>query len=300
MKSMIIGGGSIGLLMAAYIHQAGVDVCLCTRTSKQADALNADGVTLHAEGITKNMSIHSIQLDQAPIEEADMLVFAVKSYDLHTVMKQIAPKLKQHQVLLFLQNGMTHVEEASQLENPSIGIGTLSHGALRESATVVRHTGVGELRWANYHKSSSFLTEMMTQMNQEDFVVKEENSWQEVLWSKLLVNVCINPLTALTGVKNGDILASVELKQMMRNVFEEAIQLHPRNPDYIIQWEKVLQVCKQTSQNQSSMLVDLRNKRRTERDSILGYLVRLAQSRNVSIPFIQFLDQAIREREHNF
>ncbi|MCM2674834.1 2-dehydropantoate 2-reductase [Alkalicoccobacillus plakortidis] len=299
MKLMIIGGGAIGLLTAAYLKQVIEEVTLCTRTKKQANEINEHGLTLINNNKKRNIAINSIDLNNAPLEEADVLIFTVKSYDLHHVLKQIEPQRRKHQSYLFLQNGMSHVEEANRLADIHIGFGTISHGAIRESLTNVRHTGIGELNWSYFQEESVALNKVMHTISQSDFPVKKEDDWQSLLWSKLLVNVCINPLTALTGVQNGELILSIELKQMMRAVFEEAFQLHPLQIGKEQHWQNVLNICEQTKENQSSMLVDIKAGRQTEVDSILGFLVRLSENLQVSIPIIHFLNKALINSEQN-
>lgn len=82
MKIYVIGGGAIGLLVSAYLKKKNNEVTLCTRTKAQADQLNQQGLTLIRNDQSELIPIHSVTLKQAKVEEADVCLFAVKSYDL--------------------------------------------------------------------------------------------------------------------------------------------------------------------------------------------------------------------------
>ena len=81
-----------------------------------------------------------------------------------------------------------------------------------------------------------------------DFPVYDENDWYRLLTGKLIINVCINPLTALLRVKNGELLRNDAYKKYMRNVFEEAetiLGLADREKA----WNKVCEVCRLTEKS---------------------------------------------------
>ncbi|WYP25071.1 2-dehydropantoate 2-reductase [Alkalihalobacillus sp. FSL W8-0930] len=300
MKIYIIGGGAIGLLVSAYLKKNNDAVTLCTRTKAQADQLNQKGLTLVRGDHSETIQLHSIQLDQANVEAADVCLFAVKSYDLDPILTNYFKRRGKHQSYLFLQNGMAHVETASELEEPTIAFATISHGAVRLDHTTVQHTGVGELNWAIYQERTTMLTQWLHSIQSLHFPVSEQGNWEDLLWSKLLVNACINPITALTGLKNGELIQSIELKRLMRSVFDEAFSLHPLQPDKEKYWSHVVSVCKRTAENTSSMLVDIKQERQTEVDAILGYLLRRAKAYGLSLPTISFLYQALNNREQSF
>ncbi|MFK3937043.1 2-dehydropantoate 2-reductase [Alkalihalobacillus sp. NPDC078783] len=300
MKIYVIGGGAIGLLVSAYLRKNNNEVTLCTRTEAQADLLKRKGLTLIRGDFSETIQIDSIQLNQAKVEEADVCVFAVKSYDLEPMMQEIVRKKKNDQSYLFLQNGMAHVEIASRLNDPTIAFATISHGAVRINQTTVQHTGVGELNWAMFQARSNTLTHWLHTIQSSEFPIFEKETWEELLWMKLVVNACINPITALIGKKNGELLESHELNHLMRSVFDEAISLHPLEPDMEKVWTHVLSVCKQTAENTSSMFIDIKQERQTEVDAILGYLLRRAQIVGRSLPTISFLYQALMNREQSY
>lgn len=106
------------------------------------------------------------------------------------------------------------------------------------------------------------------------------------IWSKLVINAVINPLTAILRVKNGELLESAWTRELMLDLYREAclvaeakdIQL----PDDL--WQTILTVCEATSRNHSSMLQDIEQSRTTEIDRINGSLLQMAEELNLDLP----------------
>lgn len=112
---------------------------------------------------------------------------------------------------------------------------------------------------------------------------------------KLVVNVCINPLTALLQVKNGELITNPFFYQMMEQVFKEVVFLVKEEKEMV--WEMVRHVCERTSHNTSSMLADVRANRQTEIGAIVGYVLEEAKKQQRSVPTLQFLFDAIKGLE---
>ncbi|GAF76047.1 unnamed protein product, partial [marine sediment metagenome] len=120
------------------------------------------------------------------------------------------------------------------------------------------------------------------------------------LWSKVLVNVGINPLTALTGLRNGELLDHPEIRQVMKRAVEEAmmvaqslgIEMEFDNPV-----EKVYEVAEATAANRSSMLQDVERGRKTEIDALNGAIVELGRRIGVDTPVNETLVAAVKGLE---
>nr|MCG0057130.1 hypothetical protein [Escherichia coli] len=77
---------------------------------------------------------HTKKVSAIPLEknikEADLIIITVKQYHL----KEIIPFIKTltiHTPLLFIQNGMSHIEILKNLPQSTLYLGTVEHGAMR-------------------------------------------------------------------------------------------------------------------------------------------------------------------------
>jgi len=107
------------------------------------------------------------------------------------------------------------------------------------------------------------------------------------IWGKVLVNLGINALTALTGLRNGQLLDVPELRRLMRLAVEEGMRVAEADGvdlgplDHVAH---VYEVAEATGVNRSSMLQDVDRGRRTEIDALNGAVVGLGEKLGVETP----------------
>ncbi|WP_077617723.1 2-dehydropantoate 2-reductase [Bacillus sinesaloumensis] len=286
MKIGIIGGGSIGLLFAGYLaahHQ----VTVYTRTDHQAYEINQNGVTIVKQNKSITYSV-TAKTSTASVHQDDLLFIAVKQYMLNSLLTEVR-NLENVQSICFLQNGMSHIELIKKLKNKNILLGVVEHGALKINDTTVIHTGIGRTKLGIF---DGIEPELGTRMN--DFLIEVHENWYEILTTKLIANAVINPLTALYGVENGELLKNSYFYKQMKTLFDEIVSVVPSSEGM---WELVTTICKNTEKNKSSMLRDIEEGRQTEIDSILGYVINEARKIKKEVAITQFLYDSIKGME---
>ena len=103
---------------------------------------------------------------------------------------------------------------------------------------------------------------------------------------KLLANVCLNPVTAVFGVRNGGIarapysvFAAALAAEAAPVLAAEGLAITPAAA-----LRRVMAVAKVTAGNRSSMLQDVLAGRRTENEHLTGALLRLARKHRLAVP----------------
>jgi 2-dehydropantoate 2-reductase len=275
MKIGIIGGGAIGLLFAAYLSEDN-DVTIYTRTIQQKNLLNDKGLHLIPNGTFACEKIKAQCLEQIMAEQ-DLVIIAVKQYHL----AQILPYIDSIKTpLLFLQNGFSHVDLLEGLATKEIYLGVVEHGALRHNLNTVEHTGLGLTKIAVYRGTFHKIEFLFKTIN-ERFGFQKSNDYKQMLTEKLMVNAIINPLTAILGARNGDLLENPFYYRLFMELFGEIIDILELKPAALYK-EKLEKICMSTAANRSSMLKDLENGRPTEIDAILGCILGLAKTKQLN------------------
>jgi 2-dehydropantoate 2-reductase len=278
MKIAVIGGGSIGLLFAAYL-QTRFDVLLYTRTIEQADEINKTGITVHrgVESFKVNVVAKPL-MDRFP--NINLAIVAVKQYQLESILSQLdgIPNV------LFLQNGMGHLKLFEKLSGCNIFVGSVEHGAFREGPAIVSHNGIGATKAAVVKGDGELLNELAA-ISSTDFQFLIEEDYYMMLASKLSANAVINPLTAILRVPNGELITNPYFEKMLEDLFTEVVDILGFK-DKARQLKYVKDICKKTAENRSSMLKDIESGRMTEVDAILGYLLEQAGDMGKGVPLI--------------
>lgn len=154
---------------------------------------------------------------------------------------------------------------------------------------------------------------------------KSINNIQVAMRRKLVVNAVINPLTALMGCRNGDLFSTEGSRRIAKRVCREAAGAYtselkhatrsyledigdPQNEGEmtirrlprVLEWnmleDEVYRVAELTKGNLSSMLVDVRQGKRTEIDFLNGYLLRLGKAHGYNMPTNAMLIDLMRMR----
>lgn len=292
MRVQIIGSGAVGMLVASFFADAGHDVTLVCRRRAQVLSLNEEGLTrVNVDGSLKVNFVNASEIVNA---ESDLLVIAVKSGQLQEVMAVLPLDIP----MLFLQNGMAHLDVVKSMELEQVVFGSAQFGAMRDGDTNVIHRGIGVLKVASTMQGNRML-EMISELSNALFPVTVERDVEQMLFEKALLNCFINPLTALLQVKNGQLIENPSAYTLLKQLYGEMVQAFPKE---CVRFEMVEELCLKTSGNTSSMLADHLEKRRSEAPSIVGAVLQKARNKGSQIPTLNTLYQLIlaKEKEGGF
>ncbi|MED1951606.1 2-dehydropantoate 2-reductase [Brevibacillus centrosporus] len=290
----VVGGGSVGLLYAARLALYGQAVTVVTRRSPQSNQLMQNGLTLQdLDGQKKVVSVKAQSIEHG-LPHAHLYLLGVKQTELPDLLPMLQ-KLPADARVIALQNGLGHEEQLSNvLSERQCFFAINTEGARRLSATEVAHTGSGLLRigpWVKRGVADPVINSFIATAISAGMNVQLEESIKPFAWKKLMANALINPLTALFDIPNGALLDSPDTLKLMRELFEEASAVAFANGQKMgeTDWQEIVTICRNTSRNHSSMLQDVKRQKRTEVESINGYLVARGKEAGISTPLHEVL-----------
>ncbi|MBY6272370.1 MAG: 2-dehydropantoate 2-reductase [Caldibacillus debilis] len=295
MKIGIIGAGSIGLLFACCLGERH-DIYLYCRTEEQAAKIGKEGILLREGEREIRCRVRRSAAGYAG-EDLDCLIVAVKSYHLPALAGELK-KIPGRIPLLFLQNGMGHLPFLEGLPHRTLILGSVEHGAMRTEANRLHLKGRGVTRVALFRGDREFFARLAKGLEVPGFPFLVEDDAEEMLVRKLRVNLIINPLTALLQIPNGKLAENPDFYQAARKLFDEVFAIFPADGREET-FRHVMQVCRNTAGNRSSMWKDLAEGRRTEAEAILGYALEKGKERGIRAPILETLYLLIKglERE---
>jgi len=275
----------MGGLFAGLMAGAGIDVGLLENSEKRVDTVRKHGLKIRwMDGSSSAFSPPRVKITARPrdIGKVGLLLVFVKAYDTEKAIKNALPLLDKETIILTLQNGLGNVEAIKRVaKRNGVIAGITSHGANVDENGLIRHAGTGETIIGCGPKA----VEIASLLNSAGIGTRVSKRISDVIWTKLLINAAINPLTAATRLKNGELLKSGCLRDLMKTVACEVESVARKkgiritNPS-----KKVESVCRATAENVSSMLQDIVNHRKTEIDFINGAVVREAEKLSVPVP----------------
>jgi 2-dehydropantoate 2-reductase len=255
------------------------------------------------KGKTRTVKLNATaEIDQ--LGEADLIIIFVKSTQTADAAKTAQAIIESNCPVLTLQNGMGNADIiAETIGAKCVVAGTTSHGATLLGPGSIRHAGVGPTVIGMWERGNPTQTHTIAKaFNEAGIQTEVVEDVRSVVWDKLLVNVGINAITALTGIKNGQILDLVLTKKLSQAAVEEAMAVARAQGvnvrDDAVQ--HVLTVAKATGPNRSSMGQDVDNRRQTEIGAINGVVVREGRKCGLETPVNQTLTALIETLQDHY
>lgn len=291
---LILGTGAMACLFAARLSAAGIPVTLLGTWREGLDALRGDGVVL--EDMDGSQHNYPVRATDTPLDCAGELhaLVLVKSWQTRRAAAQLDQCLAEHGVALTLQNGAGNREALVEvLGAPRVALGVTTVGATLLAPGRVRAAGQGVVA-LGIHSRAAPLAEMLRQAG---FSVEEDPDPDELLWGKLVINAAINPLTALLGVPNGELLKRPAARSLLVSLAREAaavaaaqgLSLHYPDPVAAVE-----DAARRTAANRSSMLQDVQRGTPTEIDAICGAILRAGEQYGVPTPTNRVVWQLVK------
>ena len=288
MKIGIVGAGAMGSLYGGKLAQAGAEVLLYDISRAHVEAVNASGLTIEElDGKTAVVRLKATVVP-ADLADADVLLIFVKSSATAAAARQFAGLAKAGAIAVTLQNGLGNeqiLRDAFGAERTAAGV--TSQGATFVGPGRVRHAGAGPTHLCMSDRANQKLAPLAEALNRAGFETHLEKSIDSLVWSKLVINVGINALTALTGLPNGRLLDFPQTRALMADLVAEAVRVAQARGiplSYSEPLTMVYTVAEKTGRNRSSMLQDFDRRRPTEIDFINGAILREAESLGLEAP----------------
>ncbi len=303
MKIAIVGPGAMGNLFAAFLSKT-QEVTLLDKDGRRAQRISDNGIRI--EGVSGEWQASvKVTGDVSAVKEVDLLVLCVKSYDTKEAISRVKPLIGENTLVLTLQNGLGNTEVIGEV----VGQEKVLGGVTNQGATLladgrIRHAGKGETVIGRIDgKIPVQLREIREAFNKVGLETRISRDIKGLIWSKLIINVGINALTAVTRLNNGRIAEFDGTARILRYAVTEAVKIAKKKRIKLIYDDplaKVEAVCEATSANVSSMLQDIIKKKKTEIDFINGVIVRQGQSLGIPTPVNAVLVDLVKTIEASY
>lgn len=293
MNIVILGPGAIGRLWAYQLHKAGHQVALWGTQPAGEYCLIQDELA----------PITLAYNQPATLEHADLLLVCVKAWQVETALLPLLDKLAPQTILLFIHNGMGALDTLTErLSDHPLLMATTTHGALKQGAHHVMHTGQGTTQLGAVNAQGERCDFLVDVLNHALPHVLWTDNIRYALWHKLAINCAINPLTAIENCRNGQ-LADANYRPLLNQLINELVSVMraeqvPIEPQQLT--ESIDRVIEATSQNYSSMQQDVAQQRPTEIDFITGYVIKKAAQHSLAVPVNQSLYQHIHSLQQRW
>jgi 2-dehydropantoate 2-reductase len=299
MKLAVLGPGALGCLLAARLHQAGEAVWLVDYQRERAARLRQRGIAVHTlEGAHQRVGV---PVGLAPeVGPCEVTIVVVKSYQTQAAAQTLPILMAQGGLALTLQNGLGNLEAMARVVGPQrLLAGVALLGVTRREEGRIIQAGAGPIFMgvpAGSQVSGDEVAALVEIFQRAGLSCRAQDNIEAGLWEKLVVNVGINPLTALLRVPNGALLELPQAWELAVAAATEA-QAVAQTAGLKLRGdpaERLRQVCSATASNRSSMLQDILAGRPTEIEALNGQVVARGQALGLPTPVNDLLTRLMR------
>jgi 2-dehydropantoate 2-reductase len=221
------------------------------------------------------------------VRGADIILFCVKTTDTESTARTLAPLLSSSATVVSLQNGVDNAEKIRAAGIDALSAVVYVAASVPEPAHV-KHAGRGDLVVGPRNVRSEQFAALFERAG---VACRISDNIDGDLWTKLIWNCALNAISALGRAKYGQIAASEDAFKVVENVVNEVlavaaaarIQL-PGVETPQAGFAGALKIATQMSGAISSTGQDLMRGKRTEIDSLNGYISRRGAELGVPTP----------------
>ncbi|KAI5968182.1 PAN5 [Candida theae] len=310
LKVHILGAGALGSLVAhdlkMFQQQRPVLPALLLRPNKSS--IKDRFIRVKSPDHVHRAKDSSVEV---PVDKAkdlqgnsiENLIITTKCFQTEAALQPYIENLSSKSNVLILQNGMgmpdflTKRFWVNSSNCPKFFEAITTHGVYVDEHGVVNHASKGTLQISsNNGLATNELPEMIRAILNTPSLNAEYVEYHDFIllqMQKLVINCCINPLSAIFDVPNGNLLYGEDTIKLWKSIITECLEIFhveypileeiPQSRAFLSEsrlLDIVTSVCRSTALNSSSMRQDVRNLRNTEIDNLNGYISFLGKKHN--------------------
>ena len=298
MKIAVIGAGGVGGYFGGRLAAKGEDVTFVARGAHLA-ALRTNGLTINSPDGDVVVSRVQATDDTRTIGPVDVVLFAVKLYDMESALQMLPPLIAADTIVVPLQNGVAAVD----LLTSAVGAGHAAGGTCYVSAVidrpgVIRHTAMGRLLFGPIQGPPPAALERLQRACQGagfDGVLSDRIVVD--IWTKFTRLAAFSGVTSVTRSPLGLIVSDPDLRALLVDALTESFAVARASgvpldaaivPQVVAAWDAM------PAGTKSSMLEDLERGNRLELPFLSGTVARLGASLGVATPTHRFIATVLK------
>jgi 2-dehydropantoate 2-reductase len=300
MRFCVIGAGAMGGLYGGRLSLAGFDVNFIDNDPATVAACRDSGLRLDGVGGDHLITVPVLAGPDGAMT-ADVVLIHTDTNNTRAAAETARTVLAEAGFAVTLQNGIGNVEIMCEVLGPARVVGGISyHSAASPAPGHSSHTHdgptlLGELDGA----SSTRLSALGEAIAATGMTVETVDNITDVIWTKFVHNCAINPISAITGWRVGEIPGSDATDELQTRIIEEIVAVVEAKgitltaPDTMVH---IKQYCRLGKLNRPSMQQHMEGGAATEIDALNGAIVREGRALGIPTPYNDALTLTIKGR----
>jgi 2-dehydropantoate 2-reductase len=304
----VVGAGAIGGFIAAALARSGADVSLVARGAHLA-AIREGGLRVTSELGDFTASLPASD-SLGDLGAFDVLLLTFKAHQWPSFIEQLEPHARAGATIVTLQNGLPFWfvrEPPLQCVDPGGRIGAMfpdaqviggvvhSSGSVRAPGTIHQSGGMRYPLGDPGGGARPAVLRLCDMLRLAGLAPEPDPNIRATVWLKLVNNVGLNAVSAMTGKTIGIMLADASLQNDVRTLMGEALAVG-RAIGVVddVDIDARIAYAARLADVKTSMLQDVEAGRALELDPILGAVIELAGRHGIAVPRVAEAYTALR------
>ncbi|MGH9713795.1 MAG: ketopantoate reductase family protein [Candidatus Acidiferrales bacterium] len=293
----VLGAGAVGSYFGGMLARAGAQVTLIARAA-QVEAIRRSGLFLDTVTFQERIKV-AASTDVSAAREAEFVLFCVKTIDTEDAARLLSPYLSPNAIVISLQNGVDNVARIRGATGIDALPAVVYIAAALPEPGHMKHSGRGEIIAGELPEPSHTASlqppraERVVELFTAAGVPCRLSANIEIdLWTKMVMNCAGNAVTAIAQTSFAHAARNPQSRELMRQVIEETVRVGRATGVQLPEagWvEKGIKNAEGLGDATSSMAQDVARGKRTEIDSLNGYIVRRGKELGVTVPVSETL-----------
>ena len=227
MKIAIVGAGAMGSVYAGILGDAGNEVWAIDVWPEHVEAIRTSGLTVEGASGTRTVRIDATS-DPAEPGVCDLVVIATKALHVEAAARSAEPLIGPQTVVLPIQNGLGSADRvAAILGEAKVAIGVVGgFGASIVGPGHVHHNGWELVRLGERHgPTTPRIRRIASVWEEAGFHVQTYDDVDQLVWEKLVCNVCFSATCAILERTIGEVLDDPSAWQVASRCAAEAYEV---------------------------------------------------------------------------
>ncbi len=285
-KIAVVGAGAVGGYFGGLLARAGAPVVMVGRPAF-VEKVKKSGLFLDTLQFQESVRVEA-STELSAVRGAAVVLFCVKTTDNATTALALAPLLAPGALVLSLQNGVDNVEQIRAAAAIDALPAVVYVAASVPEPGRVKHVGRGDLVVGPENGKTKSIAALFSRAK---VACRISENIEGELWTKLVVNCALNAVSALGRAKYGQIASSADAWKVVETAVHEVLAvaraagIHPPGwEDPKVALAGALKIATQMADALSSTGQDMNRGKRTEIDSLNGYVSRRGEALGVPTP----------------
>lgn len=319
MRTAIIGAGSMGLVLGAYLAKAKEQVDLIDINEENIKALKENGVTITGT-VKMEVPVNALTYDEIT-EKYDLLFLMTKQMHNKSIVEGLLPYMNDDAVICTMQNGMPEPSVAQVIGDDRVVGCTIAWGATYLGPGVSELTSEPDVLTYDIGTMTGKPNPKMSEIKRLLSIMGETivvDNFAGARWAKLIINASFSGMSAVMGCTFGEAAANKQSRLCILRIIKECIEvtkalgikIEPIQGQDVVKLidykDKITEmkslfiipiVIKKHNALRASMLQDLEHGNKTEVDAMNGAVSYYGKQAGVPTPYNDLVTKIVHEIE---